>query len=103
MEHLLNIYPVVKNIWEKVHRMFYSDRSPNSLWEMVEEWKGLIFKNPVINYSCIRVLGFCLWNIWKEHNRVIFKNQRSSMEPVWKTTIGNVQEMNLVERWTKDD
>jgi len=47
--------------------------------------------------------GTVIWNIWKERNRRIFKNQSSPIEEIWSRQHGNLKETMLLKSWTKED
>jgi len=48
-------------------------------------------------------IGFMLWNIWKERNNVIFKEEKRIPVAIWKQTIQNIRETILTERWNDED
>jgi len=45
--------------------------------ETMEGWRSSVIKNPIVNRVWALILGFLLWNIWKERNNHIFNNQSS--------------------------
>jgi len=44
-----------------------------------------------------------MWNIWKERNRRIFKDQAMQTEQVWKIIHNNIQETLFTKCWSQED
>jgi len=59
--------------------------------------------SPVIRRAWNLVVGFNIWNIWKERNRSIFQGKISTPEEVWKRAQNQIRETILSETWAGDD
>jgi len=44
-----------------------------------------------------------MWNIWKERNRRIFKNQSMTLEQIWKGIHHNINETLSINGWSQED
>lgn len=47
--------------------------------------------------------GPLLWTIWKERNKRIFKNQKTSIEIIWKNLFHNIKETLALHQWMTED
>ena len=54
---------------------------PNSLWDLFQSWPILFSKSLFASiWKCIPVV--VVWAIWWEHNKIIFRNEKSNLESI---------------------
>jgi len=70
---------------------------------MIEHCPKNFFKSPIVNWSWSLILGFILWNVWKERNKAIFQDQPSSSASTWGLVKENKRETIMSERCDLDD
>jgi len=67
MEHLTNACNVSENLWKQHQQIFeISDRNPNNMQTTIENWRKKPYQDTILNKAWRLLLGFVLWNIWKE-------------------------------------
>lgn len=57
------------------------------------------YQNTILNRAWKLSIGFVLWNIWKEQNCLIFKEDGRANNEIWNQIIQNIRETNLTKRW----
>jgi hypothetical protein len=67
-----------------------SDRIRNETQRTIEEWGKYILLNPIFNQVWNTFPIFLMWNIWKERNKIFFKNKYLTNYQVWKIVCTNV-------------
>ena len=88
MEHLTNTCKVNGNLWRQHQRLSkISDRDINSMKIMIENSRNKPYQNMILNKAWRLSIGFVLWNIWKERNRLIFKEVGRENTEVWNQII----------------
>lgn len=70
---------------------------------MLIHWRLSPFKNPIINRAWTLTLGLLVWNLWKIHNRYIFKDQSTPSRLIWKTIKDSIRDTILSKSWVEDD
>lgn len=79
MEHLLNLYPFTSTLWDWAASVFrQTDRDRLNITNTLKNLRKDFSGNEIINKAWILVLGFIIWDVWKECNGKIFKNKTSS-------------------------
>lgn len=100
MEHLLNNYPFIENIWILVLQLFgHSNDTPNNLIEMIKNWRVNLFNNVSVKKTWALVSGSFLWPVLKERNWRIFHNKQASIDFVQKIVKQNIMETILLKSW----
>lgn len=69
----------------------------------VENWKSKPYQNAILNRAWNLSIGFILWNIWKERNRLIFKDDDRATNDIWNQTFQNIRETIIIEHWNDED
>jgi hypothetical protein len=80
-----------------------SDKNHLGIRETIEEWWDSIFQYPILNRIWKLLLGFILWQIWKEKNRRIFKSSSLSWQDVWAKIHSNIKETINLDPWMDQD
>jgi len=103
-QHLLNSCPLATQIWDKIS--FRCQRRctvNNDIIDTIRQWPKNPYKCMILNRLWNIIPGITLWNIWKERNRRIFKNQNSTTEAIWNRIKSNLRETMLLQHWAKED
>jgi len=75
--HLLSSFPYSSLIWDQGALLFHTSyRNKEKVAETISKWRTSTFTNTIVNRSSKLLLGFILWNIWKERNKRILKKSR---------------------------
>jgi len=69
----------------------------------IDNWQKNLYQNTILNRAWIISLGLVLWNIWKERNNLIFKEERREKVDKWNQITQNIRETILAEKWFKED
>eukprot|EP00253_Pinus_taeda_P026720 PITA_26720 len=103
-QHLLDTCPLAKQIWDKISfRCQRRCKVNNDIIDTIRQWPKSPYSCAILNYLWNIIPGITLWNLWKERNRRIFKNQNSPIEIIWNRLKGNLRETMLLHPWTKED
>jgi len=103
-QHLLNSCPLAIQIWDKIS--FRCQRRcivNNDIIDTIRQWPKNPYSCMILNHLWNIIPGITLWNIWKERNRRIFKNQSSTTEVIWNRLKSNLRETMLLQPWAKED
>eukprot|EP00253_Pinus_taeda_P019814 PITA_19814 len=102
--HLMQLCPFSRKIWEKV--TFRCQKEGHELGDLnntLRNWPQQPYQSNILNSLWQILPGIVMWNLWKEHNRRIFKNQSMDEQQVWKIINQNVQETLSIKCWTRED
>eukprot|EP00253_Pinus_taeda_P007163 PITA_07163 len=102
--HLMQLCPFSRKIWEKV--TFRCQKEGHELGDLnntLRNWPQQPYQSNILNSLWQILPGIVMWNLWKEHNRRIFKNQSMDEQQVWKIINQNVQETLSIKCWTQED
>lgn len=69
----------------------------------LRNWPQKPYQREILNILWKISPGILMWNIWKERNRRIFKDQAQKMEKVWKIIHSDIQETLSTKCWTQED
>eukprot|EP00253_Pinus_taeda_P005945 PITA_05945 len=104
LQHLLDTCSIANQLWEKVGlRCQKRCKGTGDIIDTIRQWPKIPYDCEILNYLWNIIPGTVLWNIWKERNRRIFKNQSSPIEEIWSRLYGNLRETMLLRSWTKED
>eukprot|EP00253_Pinus_taeda_P020685 PITA_20685 len=103
-EHLLNGCSVAQFQWEKTKNLFSTtERNPHDIIQTLSDWGEGKFQSKIVRRAWSIIIGFNVWNLWKERNSRIFKGKSSGPEEVWKRTLRQIRESILAENWAEED
>eukprot|EP00253_Pinus_taeda_P025221 PITA_25221 len=103
-EHLLNKCPFAENIWEKIRGLFgRTMRDQTNIRLTIGQWGTRQFQSKVVRRIWSLTVGFVIWFIWKERNKIIFRGQNSRPEKVWEEISKAIRETVLSDRWDEED
>ena len=86
-EHLLNGSRIAQYQWENTRELFRKrERNSQDIIQTLFNWGEGQFQSSVVRRAWNMVVGFNVWNIWKERNGRIFQGKIYTPEEVWKRT-----------------
>jgi len=100
----MQICPLGRRLWEKVtFRCRKEGRVLGDINNTLRNWPQKPYQCNILNILWQIVPGILMWNIWKEWNRQIFKDQAIQMEQVWKIMHNKIQETLSTKCWSQED
>jgi len=77
MEHILNSCSYTTWLWDSFSTIFHqTDRDMRSITNTLIKWRGNYLENEYLNLAWALTPSFIIWNVWKERNKRIFKNEK---------------------------
>eukprot|EP00253_Pinus_taeda_P032540 PITA_32540 len=102
--HLMQLCPFSRKIWEKVTFCCQKEgREIGALNNTLRNWPQKPYQSNILNSLWQIISGIVMWNLWKERNRIIFKNQSMDEQQVWQIINKNVQETLSIKCWSQED
>eukprot|EP00253_Pinus_taeda_P020669 PITA_20669 len=102
--HLMQLCPFSRKIWEKVtFRCQKEGRELGHVNNTLRKWPQQPYQSNILNTLWQILPGIVMWNLWKERNRRIFKNQSMDEQQVWKIINQNIQETLSIKCWSQED
>eukprot|EP00253_Pinus_taeda_P030811 PITA_30811 len=81
MEHLLNNCIFTSRLWDTFNTVFQqTDRDKGSIVNTLNNWRRNFSYYEFIHSAWALTPSFITWNVWKERNNRIFKNENSSSQ-----------------------
>ena len=78
MEHLLNSCIFTSKLWDIFATIFkQSDRDKESITNTLSSWRKFFSDYEVLNFAWVLLPSFIIWNVWKERNKRIFKEEKN--------------------------
>eukprot|EP00253_Pinus_taeda_P024057 PITA_24057 len=102
--HLMQLCPFSRKMWEKV--TFHCQKEGREIGNVnntLRNWPQKPYQSNILNSLWQIIPGIVMWNLWKERNRRIFKNQSMDVQQVWQIIIKNVQETLSIRCWSQED
>eukprot|EP00253_Pinus_taeda_P035376 PITA_35376 len=83
LQHLLDTCPLASKLWDQIgFRCQLQGKKPGDIIDTIRQWPKSPYDSEILNGLWNIILGIVIWNIWKERNRRIFKNQSSTTEEI---------------------
>eukprot|EP00253_Pinus_taeda_P011019 PITA_11019 len=102
--HLMQTCQLGRKLWEKItFRCQKEGRIHGDLTSTLRTWSQEPYQSKILNVLWQLIPGLLMWNIWKERNRQIFKDQEMSLEQLWTGLLNNLKETLAVKVWSKED
>eukprot|EP00253_Pinus_taeda_P002060 PITA_02060 len=102
--HLMHLCPLSHRIWEKVSFRYQKEVTvQGDINTTLRSWPQQPYQCKILNTLWQLIPGTVMWNIWKERNRRVFKDQAMDMEQVWNIIKQNLQETLLLKSWSQED
>lgn len=102
--HLIQTCQFSRRLWEKItFRSQKEGRIHGDLTGTLRTWSQEPYQSKILNFLWQLIPGLLMWNIWKERNRQIFKDQEMSLDQVWTGLLNNLKETLAVKIWAKED
>jgi hypothetical protein len=92
LSHLFCSCVEARRIWDFGAIMFQRWTDRENPTNLITQWLVEPFQNPILNKSWELFPGILMWNLWKERNRQIFKQNPISIMGVWTKIKENIQE-----------
>eukprot|EP00253_Pinus_taeda_P014925 PITA_14925 len=81
-------------LWEKaIFRCQKESWVQGDLKATLRNWKQSPYHSRLLNSLWQLIPGLLMWNIWKERNRRIFKNQTQTLEQIWTILHINIKDL----------
>eukprot|EP00253_Pinus_taeda_P027356 PITA_27356 len=94
MEHLLNSCKFTSRLWDAFANIFQQiDRNKESITNTLNRWRRNFSDNEVLNLAWALMPSFIIWNIWKEMNKRIFKNEKNPALSLFDHILKQIKEM----------
>lgn len=103
IQHLLLLCPLANTFWEKCSFRCQNTKSTGDITNIIRTWPHRPFLSPLLNALWSLLPGIVFWSLWKERNKQIFKNQASSLDPLWISFSINLQESLALRSWNEED
>eukprot|EP00253_Pinus_taeda_P025774 PITA_25774 len=102
--HLMHLCPLSRRIWEKVSFHCQKEvRVRGDINNTLRSWPQQPYQCNILNTLWQIIPGIVMWNIWKERNRRVFKDQTMDLEQVWTIIKQNLQETLSIKGWSQED
>eukprot|EP00253_Pinus_taeda_P026927 PITA_26927 len=102
--HLMHLCPLSRRIWEKISfRCQKEVRNQGDINNMLRSWPQQPYQSNILNILWQIIPGTVMWNIWKERNWKVFKDQALNLEQIWTIIKQNLQETLSIKDWSQED
>eukprot|EP00253_Pinus_taeda_P007997 PITA_07997 len=102
--HLLQHCHLGRQLWEKaIFRCQKYHRVQGDLKATLRNWQQSPYQSRLLNLLWQLIPGLLMWNIWKERNRRIFKNQYQTVDQIWIILLRNLKESLSIHNWVAKD
>lgn len=102
--HLMQNCPVGKKLWENIAFRYQIERRvQNDLKGTISKGSQVPFQSPLLNALWQLLPSLLMWNLWKERNRRIFKDQSMPLEKLWNIFHQNIMETLALKDWHPKD
>eukprot|EP00253_Pinus_taeda_P005372 PITA_05372 len=99
MEHLLNNYIFTSSLWDYFANIFQRSNSDRGcIFNTLNRWRNNCSGNEIHGTAWALTPSFIIWNVWKERNKRIFRNEKRSLHCLLKQTLTQLKEMSLNRR-----
>ena len=87
-------------MWDKGRTLLGKPRWEESpIQNLIENWPEKAFQNVILNRIWEILLGFVVWETWKEWNRQIFEGRKRKLVEVWTLIYTHIKETLGLKRW----
>lgn len=102
--HLMQTCQTGRKLWEKaVFRCQKEGRVQGDIKATLCKWEQPPFQSNLLNAFWQLIPGLLMWNIWKERNSRIFKNQSLPLVQIWTKIHQNLVETLSIREWHAED
>lgn len=93
MEHLLNNFIFTSRLWDTFVTIFQQiDRDKGSIINTLNNWRRNFYDYEFLRSAWTLKPSFIIWNVWKERNNKIFKNEKSSSQRIFEQILRQLKE-----------
>ena len=102
--HLLQQCNLARQLWGKAIFHCQKDhRVQGDLKSTLRNWQQSPYQSRLLNLLWQLIPGLLMWNIWKERNRRILKNQYQTVDQIWIILLRNLKESLSIHNWVAED
>ena len=85
MEHLLNNCIFTSILWDSFATIFqHNGRDKGSIINTLKNWRRNFSDYEFLGSAWDLMPSFIIWNVWKERNKRIFKNEKNPSQPLFE-------------------
>jgi len=93
MEHLLNNCIFTSRLWDSFATIFeQTDREKGSIINALNKWRKNFLDYEVLSSAWALTPSFTIWNVWKERNNRIFKNEKKPSQSLYEQILKQLKE-----------
>eukprot|EP00253_Pinus_taeda_P008734 PITA_08734 len=97
MEHLLNNCIFTSTLWDSFATIIQqNDRDKGSIINSLNRWRRTFSGNEILSSAWAIMPSFIIWNVWKERNNRIFKNEKRSSQNLFERILKQIKETGLI-------
>jgi hypothetical protein len=101
--HLLDECSYTAKIWDCTAGIFrQSNRIRGNISATIKNWNEGYNENEMVNCCWTLTSGMIMWEIWKEQNRRIFRNESIPIERIKEAIVSQIREMVQRRNCTTD-
>lgn len=94
MEHLLNSCIFTSRLWNFFATVFNQfDRDRDSITNTINNWRNNFSNYEILNTIWALLPSFIIWNVWKERNKRIFKEEKNASLRLLEHILKQVKEI----------
>ena len=93
MEHLLNSCIFTSRLWDTFANIFQqTDRDKGSIINTLNNWRRNFSDYEFLSSTWALTPSFIIWNVWKERNNRIFKNENKPSQCLFEQILKQLKE-----------
>ena len=93
MEHILNSCTYTSWLWDSFNSIFqHTDWDKGSIINTVNRWRINFSEHEILNLAWSFTPSFIIWNAWKERNKRIFKDEKTTPLGVMDLILKQIKE-----------
>jgi len=93
MEHLLNNFIFTSRLWDTFATIFqHIDRDKDCIINTLNNWRKNFSEYEFLGSTWALMPSFIIWNVWKERNNRIFKNEKKPSQCLLELILKQLKE-----------
>jgi len=81
-------------LWDGIALIFkQTDMDKGSITNTLSDWRRNLSNYETINKAWALTPSFLIWDVWKEHNNIIFKNKKCSSQTIMEQILRQLKEI----------
>lgn len=102
IQHLMISCTLANTLWEKICFRCQKSKPVGDIIDIIRNWPRHPYNSNLLNTLWQLIHGLLLWSLWKERNKIIFKNQSTSLDIIWSNLNSNLQESLALQSWQQE-